>query len=91
MRDLEARIKAIENRNTKVALDKAWETSLARKLLITILTYITIVLFFYAAKLPKPFVNSIIPSIAFLISTLSLEFFKKWWLKLKNLKVNKGG
>jgi len=78
---IEKRIAAIEERNKKVELDKAWETSLSRKVIIAILTYITIVLFFIAANLPKPFINSIVPTIGFVLSTLSLPFFKKMWIK----------
>jgi len=83
MRDLEKRLKAIEQRNKKVEIDKAWETSWARKIIITILTYAIIVIFFHVAQLPKPFINSIIPTIGFVISTLSLPFFKKLWIKHK--------
>jgi hypothetical protein len=81
--DTENRFNAIEQRNKRVELDKSWETSLTRKIIITFLTYITIVLFFLVAKLPKPFINPIIPTAAFVISTLSLPFFKKMWIKMK--------
>ena len=81
MKDFEKRIEAIEQRNKKVELDKAWETSWTRIIIIAILTYLTIVLFFYFAQLPKPFINSIVPSTGFVLSTLSLPFFKKLWLK----------
>ena len=83
MNQLEDRIKAIERRNEKVELDKAWETSLARKLIVAILTYITIVLFFLVANLPKPFINSIVPTAGFVLSTLSLPYFKKIWIERK--------
>lgn len=81
MPNLETRIEKIEQRNQKVEADKAWETSLTRKLLIAIMTYITIVLFFYVAELPKPFVNSIVPTVGFVLSTLSLPYFKSIWIK----------
>ncbi|HZX44290.1 MAG TPA: hypothetical protein VFF28_01265 [Candidatus Nanoarchaeia archaeon] len=84
MDKLEQRVISIEERNRKVELDKAWETSLSRKLIITALTYITIVLFFYAAALPNPFINSIVPTLGFAISTLSLPYFKKLWLKYRH-------
>jgi hypothetical protein len=77
----ETRIKIIEQRNKKVELDKAWESSLSRKIIIAILTYITIVLFFTVAKLPKPFVNSIVPTTGFILSTLTLPFFKRIWIR----------
>lgn len=65
----------------KVELDKAWETSLSRKIIIAVLTYATIVLFFFVAQLPKPFINSIVPTAGFVLSTLSLPFFKRLWIK----------
>ena len=71
----------IKLRNKKVEMDKAWETSLFRKILIAILTYLVIVLFFYIAKLPKPFINAIVPTIGFLLSTLTVPLFKKYWIK----------
>ncbi len=37
-KDIENRITAIENRNKQVEIDKAWETSLIRRLLTTGLT-----------------------------------------------------
>ena len=81
MDDIEKRLNAIEQRNKRVELDKSWETSFARKIIITLLTYITIVLFFLIAQLPKPFINSIVPTTGFVLSTLSLPFFKRLWIK----------
>ena len=77
--------KEIQNilaRNKKVEVDKAWETSFSRKLLIAIFTYIVIVLFFLVADLPKPFLNPIVPTLGFLLSTLSLPLFKKLWMRM---------
>lgn len=72
---------AIKERNARVEADKAWETSTFRKVLIAILTYIVVVIFFFVASLPKPFINAIVPTIGFTLSTLSVSFFKNWWLK----------
>jgi len=74
-------IKEIKERNARVEKDKAWETSWFRKVLITILTYIVAVLFFFFAELSKPFVNAIVPTLGFVLSTASIPFFKKLWLK----------
>jgi len=81
MNNIKQRLAAIEQRNKQVELDKAWEISWLRRVMIVLLTYLTIVLFFYAAELPEPWLNAIIPATAFLISTLSLGVFKKIWLK----------
>jgi preprotein translocase subunit SecF len=86
MNKIEKRLTAIEDRNKKVELDKAWETSLSRKVIISILTYLTIVLFFCVAKLPKPFINSIVPTTGFVLSTLSLPYFKRIWINYKTKK-----
>ena len=80
---LETEISLIKERNRKVELDKAWETSLTRRLIIAVLTYLVIVVFFYSANLPKPFINSIVPTVGFVLSTMSLPWFKKMWMKFK--------
>ena len=77
--NLKREIKAIKERNTRVEIDKAWETSWTRRMIIVILTYLVIVIFFYFAGLPKPFINSIVPALAFILSTSSLPIFKKIW------------
>jgi polyferredoxin len=74
-------IAEIKARNARVETEKAWETSTFRKILIVILTYIVIVLFFIFAKLPKPFLGAIVPAVAFILSTLSIGYFKKIWIK----------
>ena len=81
LQQLKNEIIEIKKRNAKVEADKAWETSLFRKILVAFLTYIVIVLFFFAAKLPEPFINAIVPTLGFLLSTLSVSFCKKIWLK----------
>ena len=86
MSDIEKKLNAIEQRIKRVELDKAWETSFSRKIIIAVLTYITIVLFFLVAQLPKPFINSIVPTTGFVLSTLSLPFFKRLWIKHKDKK-----
>lgn len=73
-------IQSINERNRRVELDKAWETSKTRRGIIAILTYFVIVLFLYLIKIPRPFLNALIPVLGFIISTLTLEFFKKIWV-----------
>lgn len=74
-------IEEIKERNRRVEKDKAWEMSLARKIIVAILTYIVVVIFFLAAGLPRPYINAIIPSLAFLLSTLTLPLLKNRWIK----------
>ena len=83
IQELEERIFAIEKRNKRVEMDKAWETSDQRKAVIFGLTYVVVVLLLVAGKIDRPFANAVIPSIAFVLSTQTLSFFKKNWLKRK--------
>jgi len=78
--ELEKRIKIIENRNQKVEIDKAWETSLTRKFLLIIFTFLSIGLYMNAIGVNNPWFNAVVPSLGFLLSTLSLPFFKKIWI-----------
>lgn len=78
---LRKEIGRLKERNARVEADKAWETSWARKLVIFILTYLAMAIYFYATGLPNPLVNSFVPALAFVISTLSLPLFKKYWVE----------
>jgi len=81
--DIKQEINKIIERNKKVEADKAWETSFTRRLIIAVMTYLIIVLFLYTIKVPYPWLNALIPAIAFMLSTLSLPFFKKLWLRYR--------
>ena len=90
MKDLEKRIQKLEKevikiklRNKKVELEKAWETSYFRRFLLILFTYLGISFYMEAVKIDKPWLNAVIPSIGFLLSTLTLPFFKEIWLKKK--------
>lgn len=85
IRQLQKEIEEIKERNRRVEADKAWETSWARRIIIFLLTYAVIVVFFISAKLPDPFINSLVPAVAFVLSQLSLPFFKNFWLKRRRL------
>ena len=78
---LEKEIELIKQRNKRVETEKSWEISLTRKIIISALTYLVISLFFLFAGISKPFVNSIVPALAFILSTLSVPLIKHWWLK----------
>lgn len=78
---LEQRIRRIEERNRKVEIDKAWETSLTRKVLIAIFTYLAIALYMQFIVGIDPWINAIVPTTGFLLSTLTLPFFKNLWVK----------
>lgn len=78
---LEQRIRAIEDRNRRVEGDKAWERSWSRRALLALFTYLAIGLYLSAIEIAAPWINAIVPTIGFMISTLTMPFFKKQWLK----------
>lgn len=82
MEDLEKRIEKIEARNRKVEKDKAWETSWTRKVLIALFTYLAIALYFQFVVKIDPWINAIVPTVGFLLSTLTMPFFRKLWEKM---------
>ena len=77
----EKRLKNIEDRNRKVESDKLWETSYIRRLLLTLFTYLAIGIYLRAVQIPQPWLNAIVPAVAFMLSTLAMPFFKKVWVK----------
>lgn len=79
--DLEKRIEKIEARNKRVETDKAWETSWTRRILIAVFTYLAIVIYLKFIVHINPWINAIVPTTGFLLSTLTLPFFKKLWIK----------
>jgi preprotein translocase subunit SecF len=81
MEQIKKDIEEIKGRNARVEMDKGWETSWSRRILIAVLTYIVIVLFFFFAGLPKPFLNPIVPTLGFILSTISVSYFKRVWIK----------
>jgi hypothetical protein len=74
-------VEQIKKRNQKVESDKAWETSFFRRFIITLMTYFIVVLFFWIIKVPYFWLNALVPTGGFVLSTLSLPFIKKWWVK----------
>ena len=82
MDNLEKEIENIKQRNKKVELDKAWETSWTRRICICILTYIVVVIYTYIVrKFDNIFLSSLVPVIGFTLSTLSLKILRKIWEK----------
>lgn len=76
---LEQRISIIEQRNTRVEADKAWEVSYTRRIVIFVCTYIAIGLYLKLITAPEPWLNAIVPAVGFSLSTLTLPFIKKIW------------
>ncbi len=79
--DLEQRVQKIEERNEDVTADKAWEVSWTRRLLLALFTYLAVSVYLWVIGVGNPWLNGIVPAAAFMISTLTMPFFKTLWLK----------
>lgn len=79
MNDLEQRVAAIEARNERVELDKAWETSWTRRISITTLTYTVVSVYLLAIGDEQPFVHALVPAAGFLLSTLAMRQIRSLW------------
>lgn len=81
--DIKKRLEKIEVRNRRVELDKTWETSWTRRLLVLTLTYTLIGLYMNIIDINRPWLNAVIPSLGFLLSTLTISWVKNLWLNAK--------
>lgn len=79
--DLHEHIKLLQERNQRVEADKAWETSWTRRTVIVISTYVIAGIWLVLIHDTYPWLKAFVPAGGYLLSTLSLSFFKKWWIK----------
>ena len=90
--NVEEELEKIKERNSRVELDKMWETSWTRRLCICVLTYIIVVCYSYIIKrYDNIFLSSLVPVIGFCLSTLSFSLKKagshpnilrKFWIRM---------
>ena len=83
IKELEKKIELIEKWNKKVEGDKAWETSLLRKILIIVLTYIFAVLYLKVADTTNPYFGAVVHCAGFFLYTITIDFIKKRCLTKK--------
>ncbi|NTU72804.1 hypothetical protein HGB07_01355 [Candidatus Roizmanbacteria bacterium] len=79
IQELQKEIEEIKERNRAVEKNKAWEGSYTRRILLIIFTYLAIALYLNVIEVDRPWINAIVPAVGFLLSTLSLSFFKGLW------------
>lgn len=72
-------VEEVKKRNARVEEDKAWETSATRRGLLMLFTYLAIGLYLHAIGVRDPWLNAIVPAVGFLLSTLTLPFFRALW------------
>lgn len=74
-------VEDILKRNSRVELDKAWETSWTRRGIIAVLTYVVASMWLIKVGNDAPFLNAFVPFGGYIFSTFSLPFVKEWWIK----------
>jgi hypothetical protein len=81
---LEDALAAIQERNKKVEIQKAWETSRTRRSFIACVTYATAFIYMsYGLGEPAQdaFMHAFVPTGGYLLSTFSLPIIKDRWLQ----------
>ena len=81
LEELEIEVGKLKERNSKVEQNKSWETSWTRRLVLTISTYIILSTYMWAVDIDRPFINAIVPTVGFMLSTMSLPIGKRIWKK----------
>jgi len=74
-------LQSILERNARVEQDKAWETSLTRRGTIALITYLTACLFLWMIENPGFWINALVPTGGYLLSTLTMTTLKNLWIR----------
>ncbi|MFA6042224.1 MAG: hypothetical protein WCV85_03060 [Patescibacteria group bacterium] len=83
MDTLQAQIAEIQARNARVEADKAWERSWIRRGFIALTTYVFALLWLLVIHSDRPFLTALIPSVGYVLSTISLRSLQQRWLARK--------
>jgi hypothetical protein len=86
--ELEERVRMIEKRNQSVELDKAWEVSAVRRVLIAVLTYLVIAAYLSFRDVSDPWGDAVVPVVGFVLSTLVVGAAKSLWVRRKMASKN---
>lgn len=81
LQEIKKEVDLIKERNKKVEVDKAWETSNFRVISLSLITYIITAIVFYFIGVKNYLLNALIPTVGFYLSTQSLSIIKNFWIK----------
>lgn len=79
----ELEIQNLKERNKRVELDKAWERSWTRRLTIMVLTFIVASIWLLVIKESHVLLKAMVPTLGYLLSTLSIPQIKKIWVETR--------
>ncbi len=80
MDNLEKEVQNLKERNKRVELDKAWETSWTRRVTIMLMTFIVASVWLLVIKETNVLLKAAVPTLGYLLSTLSVPQIKKIWV-----------
>lgn len=86
LKEIENEIEKIKARNRKVEADKAWETSGTRTIFISLVTFFLLYIFFRLTKSEASFLNALVSTAVYWLSTFSYSALKSWWLKKRRVE-----
>jgi len=78
-KNLEQRVRNIEERNRRVESDKAWETSWTRRLTIGVMTYGVASAYLVIINNEDPWFNALVPAGGYILSTLVIKSVRNNW------------
>jgi len=81
--DIGRELERIKERNRRVELDKAWETSWTRRVFIAVLTYVVAGIWLAIVQVSHPWATAFVPTAGYVLSTLTLPLLKRWWMARK--------
>ncbi len=81
MHDVEKIVEGIVERNRRVEAEKAWEVSVFRRMTIAVITYIIACILLWSLGSTQFFLQALVPAIGYVLSTLSLPWIKRWWMR----------
>ena len=79
---LQQQIQTMLERNTRVEQDKAWEVSMIRRAFIVAVTYAIACYYLWLIDVPQFWLHAAVPAGGYLLSTLSLSWIRRWWIKI---------
>ena len=81
LESLRQRLYAVEQRNSRVETDKAWEQSKTRVTVIAVLTYCVAGVVLSAIGIKPYLVSALVPVSGYLVSTFTLPVLKNMWVR----------
>ncbi|MCA9386583.1 hypothetical protein KC669_00970 [Candidatus Dojkabacteria bacterium] len=78
---LEEKVEKLNLLNRYTQMQDEWDKSITRIVLVVIFTYAFVVLFMYFLGVKNPLLNALLPAGAYILSTRTIPYFKKIWIR----------